>query len=144
MQVHQLKIGKRKISKRVELGGRRVINKKNGIKGQKARSGVTIDPLFEGGRSSLIERLKKIPGFKSPYPKMTVVKICELEKKFKEGDKVTPESLVKNKLVLKKEIRRGIKILGGGKLTKKLIISKNIALSQAAKTAIEKAGGKQI
>jgi large subunit ribosomal protein L15 len=106
------------------------------MKGQKSRSGAKIDPLFEGGRSSLTERLKKVKGFKSTHPKKNIVKLSDLEKHFKSGDTVGVESLVKAGLVDKMKARDGIKILGDGKLTKKISIEKGILLSNSAKKAI--------
>ena len=142
MQIHQLKVKKRKEKKTVGRGGKRGTYSGKGNKGQKARSGAKIDPLFEGGRSSLIMRLKKVRGFKSRNAKNTVVKLEKLEKIFKDGDVISLESLLKVKLVDKANAKNGVKILNSGKLTKKLTISKEILLSQTVKDAIIKAGGK--
>lgn len=142
MQIHQLKIRKKKTVKKIGRGGKRGTYSGRGIKGQKSRSGAKIDPLFEGGRSSLIERLKKIRGFKSRRPKKFNINLNNLENKFKNGDTVSAESLIKAGLVDKINARKGIKILGDGKLTKKLIIDKGIYLSKSAEAAINKAGGK--
>ena len=142
MQIHQLKVKKRKEKKTVGRGGKRGTYSGKGNKGQKARSGAKIDPLFEGGRSSLIMRLKKVRGFKSRNAKNTVVKLEKLEKIFKDGDIISLESLLKAKLVDKSNAKNGVKILNSGKLTKKLTISKEILLSQTVKDAIIKAGGK--
>lgn len=138
MQIHELKISKRKNRKRVGRSGKRGTYSGRGMKGQKSRSGVSINPLFEGGRSSLMERLKKMPGFKSPHPKKININLNDLERNFKAGDAVSIDNLVKTGLVGKIEAKRGVKILGGGKLTKKLTIGKNILLSKSAKAAIEK------
>ena len=142
MQIHQLKVKKRKEKKTVGRGGKRGTYSGKGNKGQKARSGAKIDPLFEGGRSSLVMRLKKVRGFKSRNAKNTVVKLEKLEKIFKDGDIISLESLLKAKLVDKSNAKNGVKILNSGKLTKKLTISKEILLSQTVKDAIIKAGGK--
>jgi large subunit ribosomal protein L15 len=142
MQIHQLKVRKRKDKKTVGRGGKRGTYSGKGNKGQKARSGAKIDPLFEGGRSSLIMRLKKVRGFRSRNSKKTIVKLEKLEKIFKDGDVVSSESLLKAKLVNKNEAKNGLKILNSGKITKKLSIQKEILLSQTAKDAIIKAGGK--
>lgn len=144
MQIHELKVKKRKNRKCVGRGGRRGTYSGRGMKGQKARSGVSIDPLFEGGRSSLIERLKKMPGFNSPRLKKNNVNLNDLERHFNSGDVVSSESLVKIGLVDKIRAKSGIKILGDGKLTKKITIEKNIITSKSARSAIEKAGGKII
>lgn len=141
MQIHQLKVKKRKDKKQVGRGGKRGTYSGKGNKGQKARSGAKINPLFEGGRSSLLERLKKVRGFKSRNAKKTVVKLEALEKVFKNGDVISVESLVAAKIIDKKSSRNGVKILSVGAITKKLSVAKEILLSQTAKDAIIKAGG---
>lgn len=141
MQIHQVKTKKRKSRKRIGRGGKRGTYSGRGNKGQKARSGGNVDPLFEGGRSSLIERLKKVRGFKSRNAKKTVISLDDLEKKFKNGDAVGINNLIEAKLISKAESKVGVKLLGDGKITKKLTIEKSILLSKTAKEAIEKAGG---
>jgi large subunit ribosomal protein L15 len=142
MQIHELKLKKkRKEKKTIGRGGKRGTYSGKGNKGQKARSGASIDPLFEGGRSSLVERLKKVRGFKSLHAKKTVIKLEALEKTFKDGDIVSFDSLLASKLVDKADVKNGLKILTTGELTKKLTISAEILLSETAKTAIIKAGG---
>ena len=89
----------------------------------------------------MIERLKKVRGFKSIRSKKTIVKLEVLEGKFKDGDKITPQSLLEAKIVDKNEVAKGIKILSTGSITKKLVIDKGILLSKSAKDAIIKAGG---
>jgi large subunit ribosomal protein L15 len=142
MQIHQLKLKKRKERKTVGRGGKRGTYSGRGNKGQKARSGAPIDPLFEGGRSSLIMRLKKVRGFKSRNAKKSVVKLEALEKTFKDGETVSIKTLIASKLVNKADEKNGVKILATGTIKKKLTISKEILLSQTAKDAIIKAGGK--
>jgi len=142
MQIHQLTLKKRKAKKTIGRGGKRGTYSGRGNKGQKARSGASIDPLFEGGRSSLVERLKKVRGFKSRQAKKAVVKLAGLEKSFKDGETVTIENLISLKLIAKKDVKDGVKILSSGTLSKKLTIDKNIFLSETAKAAIIKAGGK--
>ena len=146
MQAHEIKSKtKKKSRKRIGRGGRRGTYSGRGMKGQKSRSGVSISPLFEGGRSSLIERLKKMPGFKSTHPKKININLNDLERNFKNGDKVSLEDLVKIGLVDRiKAKRAAVKILGGGKITKKITVDKKILLSKSAREAIEKAGGKII
>lgn len=141
MQIHQLTVKKKKARKTVGRGGKRGTYSGRGNKGQKARSGASIDPLFEGGRSSLVERLKKVRGFKSTHPKKNVVKLESLEKVFKAGDVVSVETLLVAKLVNKKDAKNGVKILGTGEISKKITIAAGILLSASAKAAIIKAGG---
>ena len=142
MQIHELKIRRTQLRKRIGRGGKRGTYSGRGMKGQKARSGAHVDPLFEGGRSSLSERMKKIGGFKALKTKKVIINLNNLEKSFKNNDVISFSSLMKAGLIDKIEIKRGVKILGDGKITKKLDVDKAIFLSASAKKAIEKAGGK--
>ncbi|MDO8529230.1 MAG: 50S ribosomal protein L15 [bacterium] len=138
MQIHEIKPIKRKKKKTVGRGGKRGTYSGRGNKGQKARSGAKIDPLFEGGRSSLVERLKKVRGFKSPHAKKININLNDIEKNFKDGDTVDVKSLIESGLIGEIESRKGVKILGMGKLTKKVTIDKDILLSKSAASAINK------
>jgi len=89
-----------------------------GTKGQKARAGHNIPNRFEGGQSSLITRLPKKIGFRSICEKPQTVDISVLEKRFKDGDIVSPSTLFQKNIV--KSCKQTVKILGKGKLTKKL------------------------
>jgi large subunit ribosomal protein L15 len=108
-----------------------------GHKGQKARSGGGVRPGFEGGQMPLSRRLPK-RGFTNIFRKeYTILNIADLEKRFKSGDKITPEILIKHKLIGKRD---RIKILGEGKLTKGLKVSAH-AFSKKAEERIKEAGG---
>jgi len=142
MQIHTLKLKKRKKRKSVGRGGKKGTYSGRGNKGQKARSGVSIDPLFEGGRSSLIDRMKKIRGFKSIKAKALTLDISKLGQNFKDGDAVDRESLIKKGFFDKMEMQgRKIKILGNSPVKIKLKISRGILISAAARKAVESAGG---
>ena len=74
--------------------------------------------------------------------KPAIVNIQILEKKFKEGDIINSQTLLKRKLVSKiKGKMPKVKILGRGEITKKLIIE-GCQVSKQAKEKIEKLGGK--
>ena len=64
-----------------------------GEKGQKARSGVSIKPWFQGGQSPIYRRIPK-RGFTNAKftKKYTIVNISDLEK-FENGAEETPEIL---------------------------------------------------
>ena len=142
MQKHTLKLNnQRKKKKNLGRGGKKGTYSGRGMKGQKARSGVSINPLFEGGRSTLIDRMKKKRGFKSRNSKDVVIKISDLAKKFKDGEKVSKEALIKLGLADKIAVKSTLKILGGDKIKTKLVIDKEITLSASAKKAILAAGG---
>lgn len=142
MQINTLQLkNKRKKRKTIGRGGKKGTYCGKGNKGQKARSGAHIDPLFEGGRSTLIDHMKKVRGFKSRTAKKAVASLEMIGKKFKDGDIINKETLIKSGIIGKLEAQDGMKIVGSGKLTKKLTIDKSILLSAAAKSAVEKAGG---
>jgi large subunit ribosomal protein L15 len=142
MQIHELKVNKKKSKKRVGRGGKRGTYSGRGMKGQKSRSGGNVDPLFEGGRSSLVQRMKKLRGFKSILAKKNNVNLDQVENVFADGDVVSEESLLKAGLIRKSKAGNGVKILGDGKLTKKIVVGEGVLVSKTAKEAIEKAGGK--
>lgn len=109
-----------------------------GHKGQKARSGGSIRPGFEGGQTALARRIPK-RGFNNIFAtKYAVINVSDLEM-FNDGITVDAELLKASGLV-KKELD-GIKVLGNGELTKTLTV-KAAKFSAAAKEKIEKAGGK--
>ena len=91
MQIHQLSVAKKKERKRIGRGGKRGTTAGRGSNGQKSRSGASVDPLFEGGRSTFLERLKKVRGFKSIHAKKCVVNLTELEAGYASGEEDNPE-----------------------------------------------------
>ena len=142
MKLHELEknIGAKQSKKRVGRGPGSGLGKTSGKgqKGQKARSGGSINPVFEGGQLPLYRRLSK-RGFNN-YNFRTVyatVNVSDLEV-FEEGTVVTKELLIEKGLV-KKELD-GIKVLGNGELTKKLTVKAN-KFSSSAKAKIENVGG---
>jgi large subunit ribosomal protein L15 len=143
MQINTLKLKhKRKAKKTIGRGGKKGTYCGKGMKGQKARSGAKIDPLFEGGRSTLIDHMKKKRGFKAVSYKKEIVNLENIARVFKNGDVVSTKSLIETGLVDKMKAKNGIKILGIGEIKAKLQIDKEIILSNSAKKAVEKAGGK--
>ena len=117
-----------------------------GIKGQKARSGShKMRAGFEGGQMPLYMRLGKQRGSTSkdampigPFRTSTVpVKVRDLER-FDDGAEVTPEALVRARVI--KNTKTDVKILGVGELTKKLNVSAH-HFSATARDKIEQAGG---
>lgn|SRR5574344_340803 len=110
-----------------------------GHKGQNARSGGGVRPVFEGGQLPLFRRLPK-RGFTNAKFKVeyAVINLSDLNK-FDDGAVVTPE-LLKEMGLVKKQLS-GIKVLGQGKLEKKLVVKAN-KFSATAVESIEKLGGK--
>ena len=111
-----------------------------GIKGQKSRSGVSING-YEGGQMPLYQRLPK-RGFNKPNRKeYAVVNVGHIQKFIeagKLGEEITENELVDSGLVRRK--RDGVRVLGGGELTSKISLTVTGA-SRSAIEAVEKAGG---
>ena len=109
-----------------------------GNKGQKARSGGGTRIGFEGGQMPLARRIPK-RGFNNIFAKpLEIINLSALNK-FEDGETVNAEALLAKGILSKCEY--GFKVLGNGSVTKKVNVQA-AAFSQAAKDAIEAAGGK--
>ena len=105
-----------------------------GVKGQKSRSGVSING-FEGGQMPIYRRLPK-RGFKNPFKikiqNISFNTINNLIKKHKLDPKEIKEDELFNKKIFKKS-RGFLKLLNVGKLDN----TTNLEISYASKKAIE-------
>ena len=109
-----------------------------GHKGQKARSGGTIVPGFEGGQMPLQRRLPK-RGFTNIFrEEAAVVNLKDLNR-FESSAVVDLQALKSVGLVRKAE--GAVKILGKGTLDRPLTVKVN-RISKSAREKIESAGGK--
>jgi len=137
----QRNIGATHAKKRVGRGPASGLGKTcgRGQKGQKARSGASINPVFEGGQLPLYRRLPK-RGFTNAKFKTTyaVINLADLNR-FEDNTVVTP-ALLKDTGLVKKQFD-GVKVLGNGKLEKKLTIQAN-KFSDSALEKIKEAGSK--
>ena len=108
-----------------------------GHKGQKARSGGSIKPGFEGGQMPMHRRLPK-RGF-TPLTKkvFALVNLCQLEV-FEAGSVVDAEALLGCGLIT--DVRDGIKVLATGDLTRALTIKAH-KFSASAREKIMAVGG---
>ena len=143
MKLHELSPveGSTKDAKRIGRGHGSGWGKTSGKghKGQKARSGGSIRPGFEGGQMPLQRRVPK-RGFNNIFAKNVVaINLSTLNRKFNDGDTVDVQALVNAGVV--KNGFDAVKVLGNGKIEKKLTV-KLSAFSESAKAAIEAAGGK--
>lgn len=153
MQLNQLKPKhKLKKKKRIGRGGKRGTYSGRGVKGQKARAGAKFQPMIR----EVIKRYPKLRGYRQKGREKTgsTVNLEVLEKKFKSGEKITPQVLLERKIIRKIKGRvPQVKILGRhppttlpakggapGELKKKLIIE-GCKVSKAAAEKIKKAGG---
>ena len=110
-----------------------------GHKGQNARSGGGVRPVFVGGQTPLYRRLPK-RGFNNAQfaTVYAVINVSDLNR-FENGTVVSP-ALLKEVGLVKNQLD-GIKVLGNGELTKKLTIQAN-KFSKTAVEKIEKSGSK--
>lgn len=143
MKLHELErnIGATHAKKRVGRGSGSGLGKTSGRgqKGQKARSGGSINPVFEGGQLPLYRRIPK-RGFTNAKFK-TVYAVINVEdfNVFEDGTVVTPALLKETGLV--KNQLDGVKVLGNGKLEKKITIQAS-KFSASALEKIKEAGSK--
>lgn len=145
MQIHEIRPKtKKKDKKRIGRGGKRGTYSGKGIKGQKARAGAGIKPGFRGSDTPLWKKFHKArgaskkleikkPGFQLHHPKPEIVNLRDINRKFSEGEIVSPKTLLEKGLIDK--IKHKVKILGKGKLTKKLIF-KNVLMSKKVKERV--------
>lgn len=136
MKLHELEknIGATHAKKRVGHGPGSGLGKTSGRgqKGQKARSGGSINPVFEGGQLPLYRRLPKRGFSNYPFKKeYAVINLSDLNV-FEDGTVVTP-ALLKERGIVKKQLS-GIKVLGEGQLEKKLTVQAH----KFSKSAIDK------
>lgn len=147
MQLHEIRPKiKKKHKKRVGRGGKRGTYSGKGIKGQKSRAGAGIKPGFRGGDTPLWKKFHKARGatkkvdaknrgFQLRHPKPEIVNLRDLNKKFSEGEIVSPKTLMEKRMV--KKIKHGVKILGKGEVRKKLIF-KGVEMSKSVKERVMK------
>ncbi len=144
MKLHELEknIGATKAKKRVGRGPGSGLGKTSGRgqKGQKARSGGSINPVFEGGQLPLYKRLPKRGFSNKRFKKEYAIVNIESLNVFEDKTVVTP-ALLKEKGLITKEYNSGVKVLGDGELKKKLTIQAN-KFTKSALAKIEESGSK--
>ena len=122
------RIGRGPGSGKGKTGGR-------GLKGQKSRSGVSLNG-YEGGQMPLYMRLPK-RGFNKPNRKEFAVVNLGLIQKFVDLKKLDTKIEINEDVLVESGIVRrkldGVRILGKGVITSKV----NISFSGASKTAVE-------
>jgi len=140
MQLHQLRsIQNQRKARRVGRGGKRGTFSGRGVKGQKARAGAKIRPAWR----DLVKQIPKRRGyrFKPTSNKSLIINLGIIARLFKEGEIVSPDTLLGRGLISRIKGRAPeVKILGGGEINKKLTF-KGLTFSGAAKGKIKKAGG---
>jgi large subunit ribosomal protein L15 len=137
MRYHELSTTKSASKKRVGRGIAAGQGKTagRGTKGQKARTGSSRKPGFEGGQNPLMQRLPKLHGFRSHKVASENVYTDQLNAL---GARVDTTVLAEKGLISNPYI--SVKLLNRGEITKKVDV-KLPAASQTAIAAIQKAGG---
>lgn len=107
-----------------------------GTKGQKSRTGKGRRPGFEGGQNPLMQRLPKLPGFRSIRPKSELVYTGQLDQ-FASGV-VDNFNLAKAGIITSPYV--SVKLVLKGKVDKNVQVKLQKA-SAAALAAVQKAGG---
>ena len=107
-----------------------------GHKGQKARSGGSIPPGFEGGQMPMQRRLPK-RGFTNNFgTEYAIINLSDIEKSGLTV--VDPETLIQKGVL--KSLLDGLKVLGTGTLSRAVTV-KASAFSASAAEKIKNAGG---
>lgn len=120
--------------RRIGRGGKRGTFSGRGIKGQRARAGAKIRP----SERDILKKIPKLRGykFKSFQPLPQVVNMRELNRVFKDGETVSPDTLLRCGLVQRIKGRTPVvKILGKDALHKKLTF-KDVRFSKSAKSVV--------
>lgn len=146
MKLNELKPQEGAVKKRMRVG-RGIGSGKGktcgrGVKGQKARSGVSING-FEGGQMPLIRRLPKV-GFKNHFAKdYATVSLARLQEAVDAGQldaAATITCQILQKAGIAARSKDGVRVLANGELKSKLTL-KVAGATASAKAAVEKAGG---
>jgi large subunit ribosomal protein L15 len=144
VKLHDLKPGKGSTKKRRRAGRGIAAGQGKtagrGTKGQKARSGGSLPPYFEGGQLPLVRKLPfaRGVGFRDPWRvKFTPVNLARLTV-FQAGAEVSPEMLVDAGII--KRVDELVVILGSGELEYPLTVKAH-RFSTSARSKIEAAGG---
>lgn len=147
MKIHQLVKSKGLRDKARRLGRGNATGSGNysgrGLKGQKSRSGHGHRAFFEGGQTSIVQRLPKARGFTRYYKLVDTYEVVNLGK-LNLDERVT-DTMEISKASLKqlwyiKNERGLVKILGDGEYTKHLTFTDIDTFSASAKTKIDKPG----
>jgi large subunit ribosomal protein L15 len=124
--------------KRVGRGGSRGGTCGKGHKGQKARSGGSVHPRFEGGQMPLTRRIPKRGFTNAPFKTVyEIVNLAQLDKYFIEGSTVNKESLKEFGIIKGNGL---LKVLANGEFNKKLLVYVDAISKTAHETILNKGG----
>lgn len=115
-----------------------------GMKGQKARSGRSVRPNFEGGQTPLYRRLPKFVGRPmGPGHTKTLYALIKPEhlNACEDGENVNVEMLKERGIMTKQKRKFLYKVIGGSEVTTKNLTVRAHAFTTSAVKAIESSGG---
>lgn len=142
MELHNLTPTEKK-RKRIGRGGSRGGTSGRGHKGQRARTSGNVRPGYEGGQMPLYRRLPKCGFNNAMFQEETViVNLSRINDAFNNGEEVTKDLLIERGVIKAQKSKKSfvVKVLANGQIEKKLVVHAH-AFSEAAKQAIESAGG---
>lgn len=137
MKFNELSVSSHKNAKRVGRGIAAGQGKTagRGTKGQNARTGSKRRPGFEGGQNPLMQRLPKLPGFRSLRTKAEVVYTGQLDQFA--GKTIDTTVLATAGLITSPYV--SVKLLNKGTVTKPVTVKLQSA-SESAREALQQAG----
>ena len=115
-----------------------------GVKGQKSRSGVSVNG-FRGEQTNLIQQMPK-RGFNNPFAKkFNAVRLDRIQSAIDAG-RLDAKGVVDAKALVESGVIRrakdGVRLIAGGEFTAKKVTFKVEHASKGALAAVEAAGGK--
>ena len=147
MKIHQLEKSKWLKDKHIRRGRGNATGTGNysgrGCKGQKARSWSSRKPFFEGGQTSIVQRLPKARGFKRYFKlikKVTIINLGVLDADVRITDTMEITKAVLKELWYIKTIKDNVKILAQGDYAKKLTFVDMDSISASAQKKIDNPG----
>jgi len=143
LRLHTIKSSKKAVKKRKRVGRGNASGhgtySGRGQKGQRSRSGGKKG-LKRLGMKQMLKNIPKKRGIKSNKPKNQVVNLVDINKYFKDGDRINPQALLKLGLIGK--INLPVKILGKGELKIKDLKLTGVKMSESVKKQLGVEGGK--
>ncbi len=138
MKYHELDVKSAKAPKRVGRGIAAGQGKTagRGTKGQKARTGKKLRAGFAGGSNPLMQKLPKLPGFKSkrtPHENVFTGQLDGLKAKTVTAETLAAAGLISNAYV-------GVKLIARGEVASAITVQLPAA-SQTAIAHVQQAGG---
>lgn len=110
----------KRVGRGISAGGGKTAGR--GTKGQKARTGSNskISPWFEGGQTPLFRKMAKVRGFNHHVARPFLVTTDVINRFYKDGEVVSPVTLVDKKIVRTTQLKAGVKVVRRAELKPKV------------------------